>query len=161
MATQARLLMAPQRPDSDDQSQKVFLAGTTTNTGEPDWRETLTKALSNHSVTILNPSRPDWDRTWKEDFSDMRWSDQIRWELDMQEAADIIVVFFHRSTEAPISLLEFGLAVKMKKVVVCVQEGYRKRGNVEAVCQRFGAILTNTEEELREAVLATLDEQSI
>ncbi|SPJ75413.1 uncharacterized protein FTOL_05144 [Fusarium torulosum] len=157
MTSQAQIVMAPQRPDLDAPKPSIFLAGITTNTGEPDWRETLTNALRDRPVTILNPNRPDWDGTWKEDFSDSRWEEQVRWELDMQEAADIIVFMFHRATEAPISLMELGLAVKTKKVIVCAHDDYKKRGNVEAVCSRYGAQLTSTEEHLQEALLTMLD----
>lgn len=158
MEQQAKIVMAPRRPDSDDKNTSIFLAGITTSTGEPDWRETLTKALMDQHVTILNPNRPDWDSTWKEDFSDKRWEEQVWWELDMQEAADIIVFFFHPSTEAPISLMELGLAVKTKpeRSIVCALDGYRKKGNVEAVCKRFGANLVHTETDLRDTLLTAI-----
>ncbi|KAF5002368.1 hypothetical protein FGRMN_380 [Fusarium graminum] len=164
MASQIRVITAPQTlklPESIEGNKKtpcIFLAGITTNTGEPDWRETLISALSLRRVTIFNPARPDWDETWKESFLDKRWEEQVWWELDMQEAADIVVFFFHKSTAAPISLLELGLAIKNKKVIVCAQTGYSKRGNVEAVCKRFGAKLVTTEDELLQTVLVTLDD---
>ncbi|KAF5534126.1 hypothetical protein FMEXI_11472 [Fusarium mexicanum] len=134
MERYAKVVMAPRKPDPGDKSVSIFLAGITTSTGEPDWREVLTNDLMNHRVTIMNPNRPDWDVTWKEDFSDKRWEEQVWWELDMQEAADIIVFMFHPSTDAPISLMELGLAVKSKskRIIVCAQDGYRKKGNVEA-----------------------------
>ncbi|KAG4274992.1 hypothetical protein FPRO04_09000 [Fusarium proliferatum] len=141
MERYAKVFMAPRKPDPGDKGVSIFLAGITTSTGEPDWREVLTNDLMNHQVTIMNPDRPDWDSTWKEDFSDKRWEKQVWWELDMQEAADIIVFMFHPSTDAPISLMELGLAVKSKskRIIVCAQDGYRKKGNVEAVCRRYGA----------------------
>ncbi|KAJ3506722.1 hypothetical protein NM208_g16042 [Fusarium decemcellulare] len=157
MTSQARTLMAPQRPSADDQKlTSIFLAGTTSSTGEPDWRDNLTQALSEYPVTILNPKRDDWDSTWKEDFSDKRWEEQVWWELDMQEGADILVYFFHGSTAAPISLLELGLGVKTGRAIVCALDGYSKRGNVEAVCRRYRARFTRTEQELKEAVLSRL-----
>ncbi|KAF5657166.1 hypothetical protein FHETE_10616 [Fusarium heterosporum] len=161
MITQAQVIKAPQRLQSQDTKNKIpsiFLAGITTDTGQPDWRETLTSALSDRRVTIFNPARSDWDETWEEKFSDRRWKEQIRWELDMQEAADIVVFFFHQLTVAPISLLELGLAIKNKKVIVCAHDDYEKRGNIEAVCIRFGAKLVSTEDELRQALLLSLDE---
>ncbi|EWG46956.1 hypothetical protein FVEG_16044 [Fusarium verticillioides 7600] len=156
----SKVFMAPRKPDPGDETVSIFLAGITTSTGEPDWREILTNDLMNHRVTILNPNRPDWDSTWKEDFSDKRWEEQVWWELDMQEAADIIVFMFHPSTDAPISLMELGLAVKAesKRIIVCAQDGYRKKGNVEAVCKRFGAQLVSTANELRDAIIATLED---
>jgi hypothetical protein len=138
----------------------IFLAGITTSTEGPDWRQALTDALINYPVTIFNPNRPDWDSTWREDFSDKRWAEQVSWELDMQEAADMLVFMFHRATEAPISLMELGLAVRTKPVIVCAHHEYRKRGNVDAVCRRYGIKLLSSEEELKDCLIAMLDRQS-
>ncbi|CEI66062.1 unnamed protein product [Fusarium venenatum] len=157
MTSQAIVVMAPQPANLGDHTTSIFLAGITTSTGEPDWRQALTDALNNYPVTILNPNRPDWDSTWREDFSDKRWVEQVSWELDMQEAADIVVFMFHEATEAPISLMELGLAVRTKPVIVCAHPNYRKRGNVDAVCSRFGAKLLSTQGELRDRLIATLD----
>ncbi|KAI1028832.1 hypothetical protein LB503_002251 [Fusarium chuoi] len=160
MERHAKVLMAPRKPDLGDKGVSIFLAGLTTRTDETDWRETLTNNLIHHRVTILNPNRPDWDSTWKEDFSDKRWEEQIWWELDMQEAADIIVFMFHPLTDAPISLMELGLAVKSKskRIIVCAQDGYRKKGNVEAVCKRYGVTLVSTVNELRDTIILTLED---
>ncbi|QPC76684.1 hypothetical protein HYE68_007436 [Fusarium pseudograminearum] len=157
MTSQAIVVMAPQTANFRNKIASIFLAGITTNTKEPDWRQSITDALSNYPVTILNPYRPDWDSTWREDFSDKRWAGQVSWELDMQEAADIIVFMFHQATEAPISLMELGLAVRTKSVIVCAHPDYRKRGNVEAVCRRFGVKLLNTLEELSGFLITMLD----
>jgi membrane glycosyltransferase len=134
----------------------IFLAGTTSPTGEPDWRETLTEALLGLSITINNPKRDDWDSTWKEDFSDHRWAEQVEWELEMQDKADVIVVFFHGISPAPISLLELGLCVRSGKAIVCALQGYSKRGNVEAVCRRYGAKFVSSEQDLKDAVMERL-----
>ncbi|RFN44279.1 hypothetical protein FIE12Z_11466 [Fusarium flagelliforme] len=157
MAPQAVVVMAPEKPKLNDKTMSVFLAGITTSTNEADWRQSLTNALIDYPVTIFNPNRPDWDGTWKEDFSDKRWEEQVSWELDMQDIADVIVFFFHKSTDAPISLLELGLAIRTKTVVVCAQNEYRKRGNVEAVCRRFGVPLLSTEVQLRDCLIDILD----
>ncbi|KAL7765620.1 hypothetical protein ACKLNR_003536 [Fusarium oxysporum f. sp. zingiberi] len=163
MEQHTKIVMAPRKPDSDDKNTSIFLAGITTSTDEPDWRETLTKALMNQHVTILNPNRPDWDSTWKEDFSDKRWEEQVWWELDMQEAADIIVFFFHPSTEAPISLMELGLAVKTKpeRSIVCALDGYRKKGNVEAVCKRPDSTLRRKHHRPNSSSVLTSDHEII
>lgn len=157
MLAQARIVMAPHRPPPDDQKNtSIFLAGPTTPTDEPDWRETITQALSAYPVTIFNPNRKDWDSTWKEDFADKRWEEQVWWENDMREAADIIVFFFHWSTDAPVSLLELGLSARSGKAIVCAVDGYSKRGNVEAVCRRYGSKFVKTQDELKQAVFARL-----
>ncbi|KAH0489663.1 hypothetical protein TgHK011_010081 [Trichoderma gracile] len=153
----AAVVLAPGRPAPDSASRKaIFLAGTTSPTGELDWRRTLTEALSRFPITIFNPKRDDWDSTWREDFSDDRWAEQVQWELEMQDRADIVVVFFHGVSPAPISLLELGLCVRSGKAIVCALGGYSKRGNVEAVCRRYGAKLVKSEDDLKDAVIERL-----
>ncbi|CAJ2505705.1 Uu.00g130990.m01.CDS01 [Anthostomella pinea] len=136
----------------------IFLAGTTAKTkpDDRDWREVLSESLADTPVTILNPYRGDWDSTWREDIAFAPYREQVEWELDMQEAADIIVVFFHPDTQAPISLLELGLSARSGKCIVSCPEGYLKRGNVQIVCQRFGVEMVESVDELRDAILRRL-----
>lgn len=134
----------------------IFLAGTTSATGQQDWRQTLVQSLSQFPIDIYNPSRPDWDATWREDFSDSRWAEQVEWELEMQDAVDLVVILFHGVTAAPISLLELGLCVRSGKAVVCALDGYSKRGNVEAVCRRYSATFVTTEADLATTITGRL-----
>lgn len=69
----------------------------------------------------------------------------------------IIVFYFHPSTEAPISLLEFGLAARTKKSIVVCPEGYKKRGNVQIVCERYGLKLVESLEAVRQAIIDSSD----
>ena len=149
-----------ERPGRENKT-TIFLAGTISQKGQPDWRLTLTARLTSQlanatagqDVLLVNPVRSDWDATRREDSSDTRWAAQVQWELEMQDAADVMVVFFHGSTAAPISLLELGLCVRQQKAIVCALDEYTKKGNVEAVCQRYGAVFVRTENEMGDAVL--------
>lgn len=147
----ARVIYAPSSGQGSRRT-SIFLAGITTATGEHDWRQTLAQSLSKLPVDMYNPVRSDWDATWREDFSDTRWAEQVEWELEMQDAADLVVVFFHTATDAPIGLMELGLCVRSGKAIVCALDGYSKRGNVEAACRRYGGTLVATEDELAAAV---------
>lgn len=136
----------------------VFLAGTTSKVDATDWRETLSASLSDTPITLFNPYRADWDSTWREDIDFAPYREQVEWELSKQEQADIVVVYFHPATQAPVSLLEFGLCaarVPGKAIVVC-PEGYWKRGNVQIVCRRFGVEMVESVGGLREAILRRL-----
>ena len=135
---------------------KVFLAGSTAPTGDEPWRETLKAALSQYPVTIFDPYRSDWDKTWIEDINFPPFREQVNWELDMQEAADVIVVYFHPNTKAPISLLELGLCASQHKGLVVCPPGYWKRGNVQAVCQRHGIDMMDSDDDLAKALLRKL-----
>ncbi|GKT44883.1 uncharacterized protein ColSpa_05064 [Colletotrichum spaethianum] len=133
----------------------VFFAGTTSR---GDWRKDLADSISHLSVTIFNPFRPDWDSTWKENISDERFKGQVEWELEMQERADIVVVYFEPETEAHISLLELGLCARSGKAIVACSELYKKRGNVQVVCARYGIPLVDNFEALQEKLVRKLGE---
>lgn len=75
----------------------------------------------------------------------------------MQERADVVVVYFEPGTEGHVSLLELGLCARSEKALVACPEGYKKRGNVQAVCQRFGVRMVDSYEELRDELLRRLE----
>lgn len=153
------VICAPARPPPKFQK-TIFLAGTTSSS--TDWRTAVVAALSGVPVTILNPLRPDWDSSWVERASFRPFREQVEWEIEMQERADVIVVYFGAGTDAPVSLLEFGLCARSGKaaVVVC-EEGYRKRGNVEIVCERYGIQMAADINELSSALRRKLREQGV
>ncbi|KAF6823019.1 hypothetical protein CPLU01_11643 [Colletotrichum plurivorum] len=152
--TKATVLLPLSHPPSTTPTTKsIFLAGTTKST----WRDALTTSISYLPVTIFNPFRPDWDASWREDLSDARFRDQVGWELEMQERADVVVVYFEAGTEGHVSLLELGLCVRDGRALVACEEGYKKRGNVQAVCERFGVTMVGGFEELREELIRRLE----
>jgi len=165
MEAQARqqrcqIIQAPERPQFQHKK-SIFLAGSTARTDHSNWREVVKEVLSHLPVTILDPYRPDWDSSWKEDIDFAPFREQVEWELDMQEKADTVVIFFHPSTQAPISLLEFGLWVRARKVIAACPEGYWKRGHVQIACQRFGITLAEDLGEFTQAVLEKLGEDGL
>lgn len=151
----AQIIRAPSRTGVTGQK-SVFLAGTTSRTDGPDWRDTLSDAVSHFPVTIFNPLRPDWDSSWREDVTFGPFREQVEWELDMQELADVVVVYFGPATDAPISLLELGLCARSGKAVVACHREYRKRGNVQILCKRFGIEFLDGEDEIAPAVTRRL-----
>ncbi|KAF4219227.1 hypothetical protein CNMCM8980_006987 [Aspergillus fumigatiaffinis] len=135
----------------------IFLAGTTDKVDQSEWRETLSTSLSDLPVTIYNPYRPDWDSSWTEDINFLPFREQVEWELDKQDKTDVVVIYFHPATQAPVSLLELGLCARVpgKAIVVC-PEGYWKRGNVQIVCETYGVEMVDNFDALREAIVKRL-----
>ncbi|KXX74457.1 hypothetical protein MMYC01_200464 [Madurella mycetomatis] len=151
----AQMVQAPSRPEVTSWP-SIFLAGTTSATPGPDWRETLISTLSHLPVTVYNPLRSDWESLLPEDVTSAPFREQVEWELEMQQRADVVVVYFGAGTDAPISLLELGLCARSNKAIVACHRGYRKRGNVEIVCQRYGITFLNAEEDWAASVLERL-----
>ncbi|KAI0198276.1 hypothetical protein F4808DRAFT_263145 [Astrocystis sublimbata] len=140
-------------------SRTIFLAGSTAAIGDTDWRQVLSASLSQYPITIFNPHRPDWDSTWVQDISFTPFREQVTWELEKQEKADLVVIYFQPSTttEAPISLLELGISVRSAEKVICVAPvGYKRRGNVQVVCLRYGIEFLDSIDGLRGRIVHRL-----
>lgn len=112
---------------------RVFLAGSIEMGVAEQWQDAFI-ARYPHDVFFLNPRRADWDSTW--DHNSAQFDEQVNWELDMMEIADIVVMYFDPNTKSPISMLELGLHADKEKLIVCCPDGFWRQGNVRIVCQR-------------------------
>lgn len=102
-------------------------------------------------ITFLNPRRDDWDSSWTQELNNAQFYDQVTWELDHLDKADIIALYFDPNTKSPISLLELGLYADSGKLIVCCPDGFWRKGNVDIVCQRYGIpVFTNEEAWMKE-----------
>ena len=90
-------------------------------------------------MVIYNPRRDDWDPTWVQSADNPQFREQVEWELDGLELANMIVLYLAPGTMSPISLLELGIyaANGTKKLVVCCPEGFQRKGNVDIICERY------------------------
>jgi hypothetical protein len=141
-----REVKAPARPELE---KRVFLAGSIEMGAAEQWQQRVVDGLSDvDAVVILNPRRPDWDAAWRQEAADPRFLEQVSWELDMLEMADVVVMYLAPGTRSPVSLLELGLCARSGKLRVCCPPGYWRRGNVEVVCQRYGIPLFAALDEL-------------
>lgn len=121
---------------------KIFLAGSIEQGIAENWQEVIIEAFP-FNVDFLNPRRDHWDDSWKQDLNNPNFYEQVTWEMDMLDAADIIIMYFDPNTKSPISLLELGLYAKEqihnnRRMMVCCPEGFWRKGNVDIVCQRYG-----------------------
>ena len=115
----------------------LFAAGSIEMGAAENWQDRLAKALGDiDRLVVLNPRRDDWDSTWKQVKEDAQFNEQVTWELQAQESADVIAMYFDPNTKSPITLLELGLFVEKNMVVFCPKGFYRK-GNVDIVCDRY------------------------
>jgi len=105
-----------------------------------DWQARLIGTLP-AGVVALNPRRLDWDASWRQSIDEPKFKEQVEWELDGLERADLIAMWFADGTKSPITLLELGLFARSGKLVVGCPPGFWRRGNIEVVCARFTAPL--------------------
>lgn len=133
---------------------KIFLAGSIEMGKAEDWQTKLTNVITSlgKDVTIYNPRRDDWDSSWEQKIENDCFYEQVRWELQALDDADLIVMYFDTNTMSPISLLELGLHAKSNNLVVCCPDGFYRKGNVDIVCDRYHIPVVNTWEGLVEKV---------
>lgn len=132
----------------------IFLAGSIEMGLAEDWQKKVQDHLSDRrDLVILNPRRDDWDSSWTQEITNPQFYQQVNWELEGLEKANLIVMYLSPETRSPISLLELGLHARSEKMIVCCPEGFWRKGNVEIVCEKYGIPLVETMEDL----LKTLD----
>lgn len=153
------VVKAPDRYPEVTNHVKVFLGGSIEMGKAEDWQTRLTKDLSqNKDVMILNPRRDDWDSSWKQDPTPgTQFHEQVTWEMDAQDASDVIVYYFADETQSPITLLELGMyarthATGEKHIVVRCSPKFWRHGNVKVVCDKYGIPCVETYEEMLDVI---------
>jgi hypothetical protein len=129
-------IQAPNEIPNVKTNTKIFLGGSIEMGKAIDWQRELIERLKDEMITFLNPRRSDWDSSWTQEITNPQFKEQVDWELNGLETADIIVMVFDPNTMSPISLLELGLHASSEKMVVICPEGFWRKGNVDIVCEK-------------------------
>lgn len=128
-----------------------------------NWQQRVERELQGFSdITIYNPRRDDWDSSWVQDISDPQFKEQVTWELEHLESANLVVFYFDPTGPAPITLLELGLfgLTEPGRTIVCCPEGYWRRGNVQIVCDRYKVPLVDNIDEFMKTIFDWADAHS-
>lgn len=134
----------------------IFLAGSIEMGKAENWQNNMIKFLESYNFEIFNPRRDDWDSSWVQSYENSQFYQQVNWELNALEHADIILMYFDPDTLSPISLLETGLfGVDSNMHIVC-PSGYWRKGNIEIVCDRYSIPLYDNLEEFKTYIEKTL-----
>lgn len=133
----------------------VFLAGSIELGIAEDWQAYVENKLAEIDILIFNPRREDWDSSWTQHKGDAHFRQQVEWELNALEHADVIAMYFAPSTKSPVSLLELGLFAHTDKLIVCCPDGFWRKGNVDIVCEKYSIMQVDTLDNLVEKIIAT------
>lgn len=119
----------------------VFLAGSIEIGKATKWQDHASAKLLEMGFSVLNPRRDDWDSSWVQDISNPQFVQQVNWELDSIDCADLVLMYFEPGTMSPITLLELGALYGFgdKTVYIVCPEGFWRRGDVQVVASRHPA----------------------
>ncbi|MCW5913482.1 MAG: nucleoside 2-deoxyribosyltransferase domain-containing protein [Chitinophagaceae bacterium] len=137
-AQKAAIIKSPAALPVNTTRLKIFLGGSIDMGNAEDWQHTVETRLSDEDVVLLNPRRDDWNKEWKPISTDTHFRNQVEWELNALEKADIIIMFLAPGSQSPVSLLELGLYARTHKLMVVCPEGFWRKGNVDIVCEKYG-----------------------
>jgi len=110
---------------------KVILVGNLGKDPEVRTLQSGTKVVSFSVATSEN-----WNDKVEQVASNPEFREQVEWELDAQDNADMVIFVFTKDSKAPITFLEFGLFAPHKDAVVCAEEGFYRQGNLDIVAER-------------------------
>ncbi|MFB9110167.1 hypothetical protein DMB65_13215 [Flavobacterium cheongpyeongense] len=142
-----RIYRSPEEIPLQDDIKTIFLAGSIEMDKAINWQKKCEELLENKFI-LFNPRRNEWDSSWSQTIENDNFNEQVTWELNALEKADIIIMYFAGNTMSPISLLEFGLYAQSKKIKVVVEEDFWRKGNIDIVCKRYAVEQFKTLEEL-------------
>lgn len=154
----ARIIKPPKAIPKHSKFPMIFLAGSIDMGRAEPWQTLVEAVLTDEPVLLLNPRRDDWHPSWKQSIHNPSFRGQVEWELEGLERADLILVYFAATTQAPVSLLEMGLFAQSKKMLVCCPPGYWRKGHVEIVCKRYQVPIYRDLESLLLAVRGRIKE---
>jgi len=157
-----RQLRAPMAPDEDAPRPWLFLTGAIDRGAAACWQDQVVAALAGTPGCVLNPRRDHWDAAWDSDpdGNDPAFVEQVAWELGGLEQADLIACWLPAGSQAPTSLLELGLHARHGRVRVGCAPGFHRRGNVLAVCRRYGLLQVDSLPDLVRVLAAELERYS-
>lgn len=155
-----QILKPPTKLQTRKNKFSVFLAGSIEMGKAEDWQTKVTTSLDDYSVdiTIFNPRRDDWDSSWKQTIHEKQFVEQVEWELNALETADIVIMYLDPNTQSPISLLEFGLFARSSKMILYCPEGFWRKGNVDVTSRKYNVRQVKNFDNLIEAVKKRLDD---
>lgn len=142
-----KVIKAPNKLEWDEPI-SIFLAGSIEMGTAELWQDRMAAELTDYDCVILNPRRDNWDVSLKQSINEAKFKEQVLWELEGLDQADIVVFYLDPNTKSPITLMELGLCAKSHAVIVCCPDGFWRKGNVEVICDLFEIPLVNTFDEL-------------
>ncbi|KAF2332763.1 nucleoside 2-deoxyribosyltransferase domain-containing protein [Flavobacterium nitrogenifigens] len=147
-----KIYKAPEEIPLQIDLKTIFLAGSIEMDKAVDWQKKCEELLQDQFV-VFNPRRNEWDSSWSQTIENIHFKEQVNWELDALEKADIVIMYFAENTMSPISLLEFGLYAQSNKMKVVVEENFWRKGNIDIVCERYSVQQFKTLDELIQNLL--------
>lgn len=105
---------------------RVYLSGAMT--GE-DWQSKFTNELDSLRVDVFSPRYPSSHTVTPPDGL-------FEWEIDHMSIANVIAFNFIPDEDCSSALIALGMYAKTDRIIVCCPDGFFKKGDIDALCNR-------------------------
>lgn len=154
------VIKAPSPRYGNSDNVRVFLAGSIDMGAATDWQSKLIAHAGcsfdeNDNITFYNPRRTG-GFSGEQTLEDDDFAAQVNWEIDRIDRANIVVFYITAESWAPITLWELGYFLgkqealkdiadcnQRQRIVIGVEQGFWRRGNIEVMCDRLGILLVD------------------
>lgn len=124
-------------------SVSIFTAGSIDMGQAEDWQAEFEQRFKTYDINVFNPRRDQWDPNWEQSINNPVFAEQVNWELDGLDKADIIALYFGPTTTSIISMMELGMFASSGKIIAYCPDQFWRRGNVEVCASRNPIVVTN------------------
>lgn len=155
----AQIFRAPEDTSSvKKETFKIFLAGSIEQGKAEEWQTKLEKYLEKYDLAIFNPRRLDYQPDAEQSKDNPYFRNQVEWELEHIEKADLVVFYIDPNTKSPITLMEIGIVAKdvytmKKRGIIYCPKGFYRKGNVDIVGEWFDFSIANSMKEFGKKIL--------
>lgn len=117
-------------------AKSVFLAGTIDNGDSLNWQDKVITEIINLGVKnleVYNPRREHWSENPTIDEIE----NQIKWEQNHLDKANVIAMVLLDDSKSPVSLLELGLYANTNKLIVFCTPKFYRWDNIRLTCKKY------------------------
>lgn len=134
----------PPQGQATSENARIFLAGLGDNASYESFIELLQKRLRDIYPHFPGVSVYKSFQLKNDPQVDKAPDAQVDWELEQQDRAHVIVIFFHHGGDDSEALFTLGYHAHDKNVLVSCQKSYRFIGKAQAVCIRYNVPVTDS-----------------
>jgi len=147
----------PPNEPNEEHEVSIFLAGSIAMGRAIFWQKRLGQMLWDLPIAVYNPRRDDFEENLRQHIDEPEFKEQVDWESKYLKESTVIALYLQPGTVSPISLLELGRYAESRKVIVCCQDGFGKKGNVQIVCSDHNIVLVETWEDFVKEVRQAME----
>jgi len=150
--------------ENDNNSYKIFFAGSIDNGSAIDWQAKVFKDLKKlvnglgstklkQDIVCISPRRDNWGPPTEE-----KMIYQIIWELSNIDRSDLVIVYFADDSKSPITFLELGtLLANNKNIIIYCSDKFYRYNNVKITSEHYSKSITETYKDFLDNIVSEID----